>query len=90
MFTLCLSTHTTPKASIKCKDFADASAKQQRHRDENGYGASDMQAKYGKITDEKGKVVACVSYNGRVWPANASSTSAPLLEAVDIRTYNFD
>ena len=89
MLHLNLSTRLTPKASMECKDLTDASAQLQRHRDKNGYGASDMHAKYGNVTDEKGKAVACISYNGRVWPVNATSTSAPLLDPVDISTYNF-
>ena len=35
-------------------------------RDHNGFGASDLKADCGDITDHRGKLVATVCYNGRV------------------------
>lgn len=48
-------------------DSASASEVWCSYRDEHNLGASDMKRGCGNVTDESGKLVARVSYNGRVW-----------------------
>lgn len=53
--------------TLKVADFAEASKKCRDYIAKYELGAGNWIG--GKITDEAGKVVARVSYNGRVWPA---------------------
>ena len=41
-------------------------------RDANGHGASDMCRGFGRVTDMSGKLIARVSYNGRIWALDGS------------------
>jgi hypothetical protein len=51
-------------------------------RDASGYGASEMPSV--KIVNEKGKKVAEISYNGRVWPKDGYTPAAlPLYDNDD-------
>lgn len=55
----------TLKVPVESADMA--SAVFQRYRDENGIGASDLKQNCGNIYASDGKLVARVSYNGRIW-----------------------
>ncbi len=55
-----------PKQTVSVNDLNDASAKFSFFRDANNLGASDLLGKCGDVMEGK-KLVATVSYNGRVW-----------------------
>ena len=58
---------------------ADASQKFCRARDAYGRGGSETPE--GRIVDERGTLVARISYNGRVWPPQAwTSGMVPLYD----------
>jgi hypothetical protein len=42
-------------------------------RDFNSFGASDLKAECGKITDENDNELCRISYNGRVWLPNGQA-----------------
>lgn len=50
------------------------------YRDANGLGASDMKSGCGNICEANGKVIAKVSYNGRVWDATGKTMLQDLPE----------
>lgn len=84
MLTVTLNTEISgPSKKVPCKDLTEASAIVQRHRNEFGYGMSAERRGHGDVRDEKGKKIARVSYNGRVWPPQAWTPGMePLQEAV--------
>lgn len=55
------------KQTFFVKDFAEASAIFDGLRDESGEGGSTFGE--GRIYDDAGKMIARISYNGRVWKA---------------------
>lgn len=76
MLTLNLSTEWTPRAACKVKDLTEASMMLQKHQDEWQYGASKMDVGYGHVTDAKGKLIAEISFNGRIWYPGAKKLMA--------------
>ncbi len=58
------------RASVGVSSLTEASKELCKHRDAYGYGASKMSEGHGDVTEitaEGAKVIARVSYNGRVW-----------------------
>lgn len=56
-----------PGQKVPVKTADQASAIVRRVIDGNGWGASDLPAGFGEIHDSQGKLIARVSYNGRLW-----------------------
>lgn len=56
---------TIGKREIEVVDFKQASYVYSLARDKSGQGASKFPN--GKLTDNKGNVIAHISYNGKVW-----------------------
>jgi hypothetical protein len=70
--------HKTKRVPISTGE--QASAIWQTFRDSNALGASDLKGDSGHICSNDGKLVALVSYNGKVW---TSDHKFLLLEAVE-------
>lgn len=60
--------------SIPCDSFADAAYVARRYITRNNLGGGNWTG--GQITDEFGKTVARVSFNGRVWDLNDKEIAA--------------
>lgn len=71
---MALKLELAPRNWIDVVDFADASLQYQAYRDYYGYGASEMPG--GDIKDTFTlKIVAHVSYNGRVWEGRRGTSN---------------
>jgi hypothetical protein len=64
---LLLAADGCPTLRIPVWSAATASALLEQYRDGYGIGASDMKNGCGNLHTDDGKLVARVSYNGRVW-----------------------
>lgn len=64
--------------------YRDASEAWSRFRDASGLGASQMPP-MPEIVDEQGRVIANISYNGRVWPGRAKDWHSDLQPLYDNR-----
>lgn len=62
-----LAAKGAPTYDLRVFDDAQASAVWNDYRDHFGFGGSAMKPRCGNITDQHGRIVARVSYNGRVW-----------------------
>jgi len=57
-------------------EFADDAAQLlSRWRDSNCLGSSDFKRGCGDVTDHQGKLVAWISYNGRIWNLEGKTVS---------------
>lgn len=74
---------------VPVKTGDEASFAWQRYRDRNGLGGSDMEAQCGDVVDEAGKLVARVSYNGRVWSPSGELWQEAVHVAPDIRRNDY-
>jgi len=83
MLTITLNTDVSGRSKAPCKDLTDASAALQRHSNEFCYGMSAERKGHGDVRNEKGKLVARVSSNGRVWPP---APWVPGMEPIQERT----
>ena len=59
--------------------FKQASEIYDKMRDDSGEGASTFP--WGKILDDRGNVIADVSYNARVWAPGANLGDAPIYDS---------
>jgi hypothetical protein len=65
---------TAGRVSVEVASLREASRALWAHVDGEGLGASDMLKGFGNVT-ENGKVLARVTYNGRVWNADGSEVA---------------
>ncbi|SHG89239.1 hypothetical protein [Bradyrhizobium erythrophlei] len=77
--------HLTRSRAVKVASYADASERVRRFIDTGdlgaGCGSSLAPFTGGTIIDDAGKIIAHVSYNGRVWPgAEWKPNSKPLYD----------
>jgi hypothetical protein len=67
-----------PTLNVPVDSLSMASAAWQHYRDRYGFGASAMKRSCGSVYAPDGTLMACVSYNGRVWsPTNELLEEAP-------------
>lgn len=62
-----LSVRIAPATWVPVETLADASRAVRRYLDDNALGASQWGQMQAPVKDAAGKVIAVVSYNGRVW-----------------------
>lgn len=77
-----LSTDASPGFSKSVTDLSDASVTLRRHVEHTGVGGSQCRRGFGDVSDETGKIVAHVSYNGRVWGPGGYPKAPLIMEAV--------
>jgi hypothetical protein len=64
---LVLSAVGTKPEKIFVSDAAQAVAIWNKWRDSNRFGGSDLKRDSGNLVDDKGKTIAKISYNGKIW-----------------------
>ena len=64
---LILSSIGNPTYKVRVSDAEEASKLWCAYRDRLGIGASALKSNSGNLVDSTGKIVARVSYNGRIW-----------------------
>lgn len=67
-----LAARNCPTHRLMVVDSISASEVFCQYRDSFGLGASDMKKGCGNVTDQSGKLIARISYNGRVWDADGN------------------
>ncbi len=73
---VCLNSSALARFSEPCADLRNASTIVRSYIKRHDLGASDMRFGFGNVSDDAGKNVGHISYNGRIWVTDANGNKA--------------